>query len=62
MANWLFPLAYCHGIPIGTHPGAFGATRRQSRHTGVDLYTRDKECVLAAENGLVAGWEHFTGP
>jgi phosphopantothenoylcysteine decarboxylase len=66
--RWLFPLAHgpngygdCSGLPIGTHPGAFGTNRRLSRHTGVDLYCKEGTVVRAVEDGRVVGWEPFTG-
>jgi hypothetical protein len=60
--QWLFPLPACNGIPVGLHPGAFAARRRHDRHTGVDLYCRDGEAVLAVEDGVVVNVEPFTGP
>ncbi len=60
--RWLFPLKRCNGIPINHHPGAFGFHRRKNHHTGVDLYTNDKEPVVAVESGKVVNIEIFTGP
>lgn len=49
------------GVPLLTHPGAFGVTRRNHIHEGVDLYVREGEPVYAMEEGVVVyhGW--FTG-
>jgi phosphopantothenoylcysteine decarboxylase len=60
--RWLFPLDHCNGIPINHHPGAFGFHRKKNWHTGVDLYTKDKEQVFAAEDGTVVKVDYFTGP
>lgn len=59
--KWRFPLLTCYGIPVFPHPGCFGYPRRESFHTGVDLYTNDGEEVFAMENGKVVSIEHFTG-
>ena len=60
---WMFPLLAdrCTGIPINPHPGCFGFKRKDSVHTGVDLYTIDEEPVYACEDGVVVGIEPFTG-
>ncbi|WP_443082794.1 peptidoglycan DD-metalloendopeptidase family protein [Variovorax sp. WDL1] len=50
------------GLPIGSHPGAFGVVRRNHIHEGVDLYTEEGCPVLAVEEGLVVGVMPFTGP
>jgi phosphopantothenoylcysteine decarboxylase len=60
--QWRFPLEHCTGIPVDPHPGAFGYKRKQSIHTGIDLYTDDEERVFAIEAGTVVGVEPFTGP
>jgi hypothetical protein len=60
--RWQFPLVDCNGLPVGTHPGAFGAKRRLSHHTGVDLYCEEGTVVNAVEGGRILGWERFTGP
>jgi phosphopantothenoylcysteine decarboxylase len=61
--TWIFPLPKdeCSGIPIGSHPGSFGAKRRKDVHTGVDLYCKDDSPVYAVEDGRVIGYERFTG-
>ena len=58
---WEFPLAYCSGIPMKGHPGAFLTVRKHHTHTGVDLYTTDRQSVYAVERGIVVGIEDFTG-
>jgi flavoprotein len=59
--KWWFPLKDCNGIPLNPHPGAFGYARKESRHTGVDLYTHEGSEVYAVEPGRVVSVEHFTG-
>lgn len=59
--KWWFPLRDCNCIPINPHPGAFGYTRKNSRHTGVDLYTQEHSPVYAVEPGKIVSVEHFTG-
>ena len=62
--KWSFPLSDCPGVPVNYHPGAFGFPRRQgqSHHTGVDLYAKHGDRVLAVESGVVVSIEPFTGP
>lgn len=60
--RWYFPLKNCSGIPINHHPGAFGFHRQKNHHTGVDLYTNDRETVHAVEDGTVVKIDTFTGP
>ena len=60
--QWKFPLVTCHGVPVYPHPGAFGYVRKNSKHTGLDLYTNLNEEVYAVEDGVVIGTEDFTGP
>lgn len=60
--RWKFPLLNCNGIPINHHPGAFGFRRRKNTHTGVDLYTKDREPVYAVEDGTIVKIDYFTGP
>jgi phosphopantothenoylcysteine decarboxylase len=66
--RWDFPLhdafehvPKCNGIPQPGHPGAFLTKRKNHTHTGVDLYTTDKQAVHAVEDGVVVGIEDFTG-
>jgi hypothetical protein len=57
----IFPLKRYNGLPIGKHPGAFLATRKHAPHTGVDLYTSDREPVFAMHDGEIISIEDFTG-
>jgi murein DD-endopeptidase MepM/ murein hydrolase activator NlpD len=50
------------GLPMGDHPGAFGARRTHNIHEGVDLYCPEGTPVHAVEAGLVVGVMEFTGP
>lgn len=50
------------GIPINSHPGAFGNARRFNFHEGVDLYGKEGDFVYAMTNGVVISNERFTGP
>lgn len=49
-------------LPVGAHPGAFGAVRKHHRHEGVDLYCEPWDPVYAIEDGVVVLIEDFTGP
>jgi murein DD-endopeptidase MepM/ murein hydrolase activator NlpD len=61
--NKYFPVYEWQGIiPVGNHPGSFGAKRKHDNHTGVDLYVHDNEMVIAVESGVVVNVEDFTGP
>lgn len=62
--KWQNPLpSTSWSVPIGKyHPGGFAYVRKQSVHTGVDLYCGVGEEVLAVEDGRVVTIEHFTGP
>lgn len=59
--DWRFPLSEFSGLPVGDHPGAFGAKRKYDIHTGVDLYTVDGAKVFAVESGIVKHIGRFTG-
>lgn len=61
--HWDFPISLrqCPGIPVGNHPGAFGAKRKHDRHCGVDLYCPEGTPVFAVEDGTVVLIEQFTG-
>jgi hypothetical protein len=48
-------------IPIGNHPGAFGAQRSFDIHTGVDLYCLEGAHVFAMNAGIVVDIFQFTG-
>lgn len=50
------------GIPVNSHPGAFGNSRKYNFHEGVDLYGREGEWVMAMLDGEVISNERFTGP
>lgn len=50
------------GIPINSHPGAFGNARKFNFHEGVDLYGKEGDWVLAMLDGEVISNEAFTGP
>lgn len=56
-----FPIDLCPGVPVGNHPGAFGAVRKFDIHTGVDLYT-DRSFVYAMEDCEIINVFDFTGP
>jgi phosphopantothenoylcysteine decarboxylase len=68
--KWTFPMVMrwgtdqkgCQGIPVGNHPGAFAVKRKNSTHTGVDLYANIDEQVFPVEDGTVVAIEPFTGP
>jgi murein DD-endopeptidase MepM/ murein hydrolase activator NlpD len=57
-----FPLKqYNYEIPTGDHFGAFGTTRKFDMHTGVDMYCKEGDEVVAMEDGEVIAIEWFTG-
>lgn len=49
-------------IPLGSHVGAFGVTRKNHVHEGVDLYCMPGDEVYSMEEGYVTLIENFTGP
>jgi murein DD-endopeptidase MepM/ murein hydrolase activator NlpD len=49
------------GLPVGSHPGAFGVVRRFHVHEGVDLYCEHGTLVHAVEAGVVVAIKWFTG-
>lgn len=56
-------LEYDSMVPVGNHPGAFGAIRKNHIHEGVDLYANNGDRVYAMVTGkVVAVIEDFTGP
>ena len=55
-------LQYNRGIPINSHPGAFGNARKYNFHEGVDLYGHEGMLVYAINDGEVISNERFTGP
>lgn len=50
------------GIPINSHPGAFGCARKFNFHEGVDLYGNPGDWVYAIRDGTVIDNSGFTGP
>ena len=54
-------LAQTTEIPLGAHPGAFGAYRKYHRHEGVDLYGLEGDTVFALHSGTVVAKLPFTG-
>ena len=59
-----FPLNFekVRGIPINSHPGAFGCARKHNFHEGVDLYGKEGDWVYAIRDGVVVTNIKFTGP
>lgn len=59
-----FPINFekIRGIPINSHPGAFGCARKHNFHEGVDLYGEKGDWVYAIRNGIVLENMKFTGP
>lgn len=49
------------GLPINTHPGAFGRARKHNVHEGVDLYGEEGDKVFAICDGTVILNDIFTG-
>lgn len=49
-------------VPLSAHPGAFGVTRKNHTHEGVDLYGEAGDEVRAMESGTVVCRRAFTGP
>lgn len=65
MERWIFPLKN-HTLAVPSeiwHPGSFGFKRKfDYHHTGVDLYAKEGDSVVAVEDGTVTVVENFTGP
>lgn len=64
--KWVWPLPgvdfSLHVIDKSiSHPGSFGAVRKYDVHTGVDIYCKPQQKVLAVEDGEVVLIENFTG-
>lgn len=59
-----FPINFekIKGIPINSHPGAFGCARKYNFHEGVDLYGEPGDWVYAIRDGVVISNMGFTGP
>lgn len=53
---------YDRGLPINSHPGAFGNARKYNFHEGIDLYGKEGMFVYAIHSGVVVSNERFTGP
>lgn len=49
------------GLPINSHPGAFGAARKFNFHEGIDLYGNEGDWVFAIRDGEVISNARFTG-
>ena len=49
-------------IPVGSHVGSFGYTRRHDVHKGVDLYCPVGTDIAPVEAGKVVDIRPFTGP
>lgn len=56
-----YPKDYTTLLPMGTHPGAFGVTRKHHIHEGVDIYTEEGAPVYSMCEGTVIGVYPFTG-
>ena len=50
------------GLPLNSHPGAFGCVRKFNVHEGIDLYGSPKDPVFAIDSGVVVNVGPFTGP
>lgn len=63
MNKW-FPINFekIRGIPINSHPGAFGCARKFNFHEGIDLYGEKGDWVHSIKNGIVVANLKFTGP
>lgn len=63
MNKW-FPINFekIRGIPINSHPGAFGCARKFNFHEGIDLYGKEGDWVYAVRDGIVISNAPFTGP
>jgi hypothetical protein len=57
-----FPIEHYRGLPLNSHPGAFGCARKFNFHEGIDLYGEDGQAVYAIRDGLVVDNLPFTGP
>lgn len=59
-----FPINFekLRGLPINSHPGAFGCARKFNFHEGIDLYGEPGDWVYAIRGGEVISNRSFTGP
>jgi murein DD-endopeptidase MepM/ murein hydrolase activator NlpD len=48
-------------IPPECHMGDFAYRRSFYHHPGIDIYCENGQQVVAIEDGVVVGFEHFTG-
>lgn len=51
-----------NGALIGRLGREFGADRQGRRHVGIDLFAAEGDEVVACEDGVIVGLQHFTGP
>lgn len=49
-------------LPLAPHPGAYGVTRANHVHEGIDFYVPEGTPVTAVEDGTVVAVLKFTGP
>ncbi len=49
-------------VPLPPHPGAYGVTRKNHVHEGIDFYCPEGTRVMAVEAGIVVAILDFTGP
>jgi murein DD-endopeptidase MepM/ murein hydrolase activator NlpD len=59
--NFPVNISKFRGLPINTHPGAFGCQRKYDIHTGIDLYGSTGDEVYAIEGGIIIEKKQFTG-
>lgn len=59
--SWQYMEPMETGLPVGDHVGAFGVTRKNHVHEGVDLYCPTATPVTAYEAGEVVAVIPFTG-
>ena len=58
---FILPIEKYSILPKGTHPGAFGVSRKHHIHEGVDIYTPENATVLSMCEGTVVAILPFTG-
>lgn len=60
--RWVNPLPGCTwSLPCGKyHPAGFGAKRKYSLHTGVDLNCKHNQPLASVEDGIVVAIRDFT--
>jgi len=62
MNNFPIDVNKLYGIPLGSHPGAYGVKRKFNVHEGIDLYGKPGDNVYAIRDGEVLVILPFTGP